>query len=301
MRMTDRIVDISDTASFLKVRNRQLIISVPGRKEITTPLEETSVLLLSNPAASLTLPVLSTLASLGKITVVCNKNYLPVGMMLPLEGHHSQIPRFSLQVSVNLPVKKRLWQQIVQSKIKFQSEMLKKLYKKTFGIDQMIKRVKSGDKSNVEAQAAQKYWKRVFGDAEFRRKRDAEDQNRLLNYGYTILRAAAARSICAAGLHPSFGLHHHNQYDNFCLASDLMEPFRPKIDYVTAKIVKKKGKTVELDKNIKAKLAGVLETRVRINKEKLTLTEALFRLSSSMVEVFQKKRDRVILPERLFL
>ena len=133
-----------------------------------------------------------------------------------------------------MPVCKRLWRQIVRAKIKAQAALLVELRGTDFGLGALVLRVRSGDPSNVEARAARRYWPHVFADLDFRRHRENEDQNILLNYGYAVLRAIIARAICAAGLHPSLGIHHHNRYNAFCLADDLMEPFRPAVDHAVA-------------------------------------------------------------------
>jgi CRISPR-associated protein Cas1 len=131
---------------------------------------------------------------------------------------------------MTLPTRKRLWQQIVRAKIKAQGELLREIHGNDHGLIAMAARVRTGDQGNLEAQAARKYWGLVFGDSKFRRGSDKPDQNRHLDYGYTVLRAAVARALCAAGLHPSIGLRHKNRYDAFCLAADVMEPFRPLVD-----------------------------------------------------------------------
>ena len=148
-------------------------------------------------------------------------------MLLPLVGHHLQARRFVAQAAASVPTKKRLWRQIVRAKIELQAHTLETLHGDSAGVRPLMRLVRSGDPENVEARAARAYWPLLFADDDFRRDHERGDQNRLLNYGYTVLRAIVARAICAAGLHPALGLHHHNQYSAFCLADDLMEPFRP--------------------------------------------------------------------------
>ncbi len=298
--MIDRIIEISETEAFLKARNRLLVVTGQDGNNITIPFSEIGVLLLSNPAISLTLPVLSNLLSSGGMAVITDRRFLPAGMVIPLASHFIQTERLALQSNVSLPVKKRCWQQIIKAKVNYQAALLNLLHGSDKGLIQMAGKVKSGDPENVESQAAQRYWKHIFNDPSFRRRRGAEDQNRLLNYGYTVLRAAAARAVCSVGLHPSISLHHHNRYDQFCLASDLMEPFRPLVDHATFEIVKSKGAESPLDKETKAALAGTMHNKVLLAGEMISAFQALTSLSSSLVEVFSNKGGRLTLPDSLF-
>ena len=172
-------------------------------------------------------------------------------MLLPLEGHSTQGERFALQAAVSLPTRKRLWRDIVHSKILAQSIILKEFWEIDRGLEQMASRVLIKNAANVEAQAARRYWKSLFGDSNFRRDRDAQDQNRFLNYGYAVLRAIVVRAVCGAGLHPSLGLHHHNRYDAFRLADDLVEPFRPSVDRVVVRYCQKCGADAPFDREAK--------------------------------------------------
>ncbi len=156
-------------------------------------------------------------------------------MLLPLVTHSLQAERFAAQARLAAPVRKRAWQQIVQAKITAQGRLLKERTHNDHGLDAIAKSVKSGDTANVEARAARIYWGKLFGETVFRRDADGDGLNACLNYGYAILRAVVARSLCGAGLHPSLGIHHHNRYDAFCLADDLMEPFRPLVDREVAR------------------------------------------------------------------
>ncbi|MFH0937841.1 MAG: type II CRISPR-associated endonuclease Cas1 [Planctomycetota bacterium] len=158
--------------------------------------------------------------------------------------------------------------------------------------------VHSGDPQNIEAQAARRYWLALFGE-NFRRDRDADDQNRLLNYGYAILRATVARAICAAGLHPSLGLHHHNRYDTFCLASDLMEPFRPLVDNVVVQYIRQHGSNAPLDKAAKAALLAPITARYTADGESRTLFDLLARVASSLTDVYMEEGKELYLPELL--
>ncbi|RKY25026.1 MAG: type II CRISPR-associated endonuclease Cas1, partial [Planctomycetota bacterium] len=225
--MTERVLDLSEEPARLRVRYGQLVIRRSGMPDAAVPLVDLAVLVASNPQVSYTNAVLAGLAEAGGTFITCDRKHQPAGMLLPLRSHSLQAERFARQASASQPTRKRLWRQIVRAKIRAQSNLLKKLYGNDRGLSALISRVKSGDPQNLEAQASRRYWPALFADKSFRRDPDREDQNRFLNYGYAIIRAIVARAICAAGLHPSLGLHHHNRYNAFCLADDLLEPLRP--------------------------------------------------------------------------
>ncbi|MFO0226641.1 MAG: type II CRISPR-associated endonuclease Cas1, partial [Planctomyces sp.] len=196
------------------------------------------------PQMSYSQAVLAELLNTGGIFVVCNQQRMPVGMLLPLGGHGTQSAFFRQQSELSQPRQKQLWKSVVQAKIAMQAMLLVRETGTDFGLTRMISTVRSGDSSNVEATAAVRYWKAVFGP-EFRRDRGNEGLNGLLNYGYAVLRAMTARAICAAGLHPTLGIHHCNQYNSWCLADDLMEPYRPVVDRAVLHI--SRGGEADLD------------------------------------------------------
>lgn len=180
--------------------------------------------------ATYTQSVFLDLMEAGATVIVCGRDHLPAGMMLPLDAHHVQTERHRAQVKVSEPRRKQVWQALVSAKIRQQAFVLQHFKGTSAGLDAMSSRVRSGDPDNLEAQAAQRYWVQLFGK-EFRRDRAADGTNALLNYGYAILRAAVARAIVAAGLIPSLGVFHKNRSNPFCLADDLLEPYRPFVDW----------------------------------------------------------------------
>jgi CRISPR-associated endonuclease Cas1 subtype II len=204
----------------------------------TIPFADIAVLVTSHPQISFTQAVLAGLAAAGGMFIVSNEKHMPAAMLLPLSTHSTQTERFARQAAVSLPTRKRAWQQIVQAKLRVQARLLQETAGADQGLLLMAGKVRSGDPDNLEAQAARIYWQALFGkDApgkSFRRDPKGEGINVHLNYGYAVLRAIVARALCASGLHPSLGVHHHNRYDTFCLADDLMEPFRPLVDRVVA-------------------------------------------------------------------
>jgi CRISPR-associated protein Cas1 len=204
----------------------------------TIPFADIAVLVTSHPQISFTQAALAGLAAAGGMLIVSNEKHLPAAMLLPLSTHSTQTERFARQAAVSLPTRKRAWQQIVQAKLRAQARLLEETTGADQGLRVMAAKVRSGDPDNLEAQAARIYWPALLGkDASgepFRRDPEGEGINVHLNYGYAVLRAIVARALCASGLHPSLGVHHHNRYDTFCLADDLMEPFRPLVDRVVA-------------------------------------------------------------------
>lgn len=295
--MINHIIDLTTRPARLSVRNRQLVIEGADDEITTRPLAEIAVLVAAHPQITVTQAVLAGLSEAGGVFVVCDSKSRPIGTMFPLVSHHLQTERLRFQASASLPTRKRLWQHIVRNKIASQACVLKELYGEDFGLSRLVGRVQSGDRSNVEAAASRRYWRHLFGDAAFRRDPDAEDHNRFLNYGYAILRAVVARAITAVGLHPSLGLHHHNRYNPFCLADDLMEPFRPRIDRRVVQILNQWSPQSELTTEIKSQLLAFLEERYVFEGESRTTFDVLARMASSLAEVFLKKRKLMLLPD----
>ena len=218
-------------------------------------------------------------------------------MSLPLAGHHVASERFIAQAAVSKPICKRLWQQIVKAKLRFQGQLLTELHGDDFGLADLARTVRSGDPTNIEAQAARIYWTALFNDMNFLRRRDLPDQNRLLNYGYAVLRALVARAVCATGLHPCLGIPHHNRYNAFCLADDLMEPFRPIVDRAVVQIVADHGTDVPLNPEVKSHLIGAMMQRYMLDRESRTLFDVLTRLTASLASAFTGQTRSLALPD----
>jgi len=293
--MTDRVVDISDGPAALSVADERLTIR-RGDETHRIPLGEVGVVVVAHPAVTYTHAVLAGLARHGGALIACGPDRMPAAMLLPVAGHHAQAERFDRQAHASAPTRKRLWQQLVRAKIKAQARLLEAVHGSDAGLAALISRVRSGDPQNVEATAARRYWGALFGKA-FRRRHDAEDHNRNLNYGYAVLRGVVARAVCAAGLHPSLGLHHHNRYDAYCLASDLTEPFRPVVDRAVFEWVGEHGTDAPFDKSAKAHLLHALIARYNIRGEWRTLFDVLSRTAASLAAVFEGRRKALLLPE----
>lgn len=285
--MTDRVLDLSERPASLSVRNSLLSIRFGQEEPITIPLSDLAVVIVSHPQVSYTHAVLSGLAMAGAMFVTCDEKHLPVSMLLPLVTHSLQTERFAAQASLPLPVRKRLWQQIARAKILSQARLLEQRTDTDGGLAGLASQVRSGDPANLEARAARIYWQKVFGEIEFRRDRELDGLNACLNYGYAVLRAIVARAICGAGMHPSLSLHHHNRYDAFCLADDLMEPFRPVVDRVVAGLRDERGADVPLDRDAKKRILETLLGRFEAEGESRTLFDWLGRMADSLASAIE--------------
>lgn len=298
--MRNRIVEISESPCRLRIQHRQLVIErgaeLDGLFPTSIPLEDIAAVVVAHPQVSYTQHVLAELSEQGSVFITCNRERMPVGMLLPLSANSVQTERFRRQLDLKLPQKKRLWQQIVKSKIDMQAQLLQEVHGETFGLPPLIPLVRSGDTTNVEARAARRYWTALFGK-DFRRDVKAENQNRFLNYGYAILRAATARAICAAGLHPSLGLHHHNKYNAWCLADDVMEPFRPVVDKAVVQLVNTDGADAEFTQARRAVLIRCLLSRVFVHEQQRTVFVALSLVAASLVDALSGSEATLSLPQ----
>lgn len=297
--MIDRVLDFSDRPVNLNVKNSLLVIRHGTDEPLTVPLDEIAVIVASHPQISYTHAVLSGLALVGAVFVTCNEKRMPVAMMLPLITHSVQVERFAAQAAVSLPTRKRLWRQIVRAKLDAQARLLTERTGEDHGLALMAGRVRSGDPANLEAQAARIYWRFLFPGKEFRRDREAEGVNACLNYGYAVLRATVARALCAAGLHPSLGVHHHNRYDTFCLADDLMEPFRPVVDRVVTALADRRGMDLPLDRESKQALLEPLLGRFtpHCGEESRTLFDWIGQSAFSLAAAIEGKDEKLFLPK----
>ena len=276
-------------AGFLCVKEKG---STLGR----VPLDDLDMVLLCGHGTSLTANLLAELAERCVPVVTCNAAMLPVCISLPLVGHHLQSRRMGKQIEIGLPRKKRLWQAVVRAKINMQNQHLKLGGVADMRLEKLARSVQSGDAGNCEAAAASIYWKRCFGP-EFRRDRELPGLNAMLNYAYTVLRAATARAVVLSGLHPAFGLFHKNSRNPMPLVDDLMEPFRPVADMLVAELALQ-GKH-ELDPAGKQHLAALTNLDIGLEGEVGTVGTALRGLASSLAEVYEGTRKELRLPDRL--
>lgn len=294
--MPDRILDFSEEPAYLSVRYSNLVIRRPEKPDVTMPLSEVAVVVASSPGLSCSLSLLAGVCAAGGAFIACDASRLPIGMMLPLQSNGLQTERFARQAAAKLPLRKRLWREIVREKIRAQASLLLSEIGDDAGIMALRERVRSGDPTNVEAQAARRYWKHLFSEWSFRRDRDERGLNAVLNYGYAVLRAMTARAVCGAGLHPSIGLHHHNRYSQFVLADDLMEPFRVVVDRCALELARENGPIVGLDRDVRRRIIEGTLTRFPIDGERRTLFDILARTATSLVAVFAGERPMLDLP-----
>lgn len=292
MPTTDRIIEIAETSAFLSLENHLLKIRLPSGPPVTVPVKEVQCLILANPAVTVTGCLLAALAAEGCMVLISGPDRLPAAMQLPLEGNYIQTQRFQAQIDAPKPLSKRLWQIIVKEKILNQAELLRELRGEDFGLAMLAKQVRSGDPDNLEGRAAAVYWKNLFGDP-FRRDRAQEDNNLLLNYGYAVLRAMTARACCAAGLHPTIGLHHRNQYDPFCLADDLMEPFRPVVDRIVYGLNRANAPAELGREQRRALIQGLLDTRLSSPKGRCLIPDLLHMYAGQIVASFLEGEVRL--------
>lgn len=298
--MQGRILDFSQAPVKLRVRYRQLIVSLDGRDVDAVPLDDVAVVLLAHPHLSLSLATLQGLTAAGASIVICDAKSSPCGLCLPLVGHHLSARRTRLQASVSRPLQKRLWRQIVRSKIEGQASVLETLRGDDGGLRALSAATLSGDSDNREGVAAKKYWSQLFNGERFKRDYNGGDPtNAALNYGYGVLRAIVARAVVASGLCPAFGIFHRNKYDAFALADDLIEPFRPVVDVCVARLRDEKRLSDELSTEIKSTLIRQLTGRYRVEGFQETIFEAASKATESLARVYVGKDKRLTLPDAL--
>lgn len=294
--MIGRIIEIADDQRHLFVHRGFLVVKDTGnrREELgQVPLDDISALIASAHGLSYTNNLLVALAQRGVPFVLCAPNHIPVGMLLPVEGNYEQARRIHAQYASTRPQSKRLWAAIVRSKLEQQAAVLAAIGAPDAPLLSLAKQVKSGDPGNLEAQGARRYWRLLFG-TDFRRDQEAGGLNSLLNYGYTVLRAATARAVIAAGLHPSIGLFHRNANNAMQLVDDLVEPFRPIID-LKVWLLSKEGET-EVNPATKRALVQSLFDDVTTLEGRSPVTVCLQKLAVSLAQVYLQERRALELP-----
>ena len=281
----------------LKTKNNQLIaINKETGLIKQIPIEDIGFIVFEHPALSFTQSVLQLLNENNTAVIFCNKQYLPTSMLLNLDSNHVQSEMFRYQIDASQPLKKQLWQQTIKQKIRNQAQHLKQLGKNEIPLLKFATNVLSNDVTNQEARAAKYYWKYMFENIDFRRDRFGDFPNNLLNYGYIILRSAVARALVSSGLLPTLGIHHHNKYNAFCLADDIIEPYRPFVDKIVLQIMDEEKDITELTPAIKAKLLGILTIDISINKNKRPLMVGLSETTASLAQCFKGTRKIIKYP-----
>ncbi|ETR78274.1 CRISPR-associated protein Cas1 [Afipia sp. P52-10] len=280
----ERVVDIASDGRHLSAHRGFLIVSEDKQEVGRVPLDDVMAVIVHAHGVTWSTNLAVALAERGAPLVLCGANHAPVGVFLPLDGHHGQNARMRAQWEAGRPLAKQLWSRVVIAKLRWQAAVLEAHGKERAALDLLLRKVRSGDPDNIEAQAARRYWPLLMGP-EFRRDRTAADINGPLNYGYTILRSLIARSVVAAGLHPSIGIHHANRGNAFALADDLVEPFRPLVDALALRLASKGFHTVEPIS--KRAFAGLIAVDLNGAEGVTTVTVAAQRLALSLARAFE--------------
>lgn len=297
--------------AYLNVRLGQLEIRLPEVEKNNTlptdfketavkkvPIEDIGVVVLDNKQITVTHGVLSALLDNNVAVITCDEYRMPSGLLLPLSGNTTQSERFIHQIEASLPLKKQLWQQTIQAKITNQATALQRTRNVECGnMRAWAKIVNSGDSNNIEGRAAAYYWQNFFSEIKgFHRDREGIPPNNLLNYGYAILRAVVARSLVASGLLPTLGIHHHNRYNAYCLADDIMEPYRPYVDILVAEIIDSGVDCFRLTTDIKSKLLTIPILDVTINNRRSPLMIAVGMTTASLYKCYTGEIRKIVYP-----
>lgn len=297
--------------TYLSLTNSQLVIRLPemeknadipehiksdSKKSIA--IEDIGVIVLDHQQITITQAAIDALLQNNVALITCDGTHHPTGMLLPLAGHTLQTERFRDQIDASVPLKKNLWQQTVQMKIKNQASVLRRIGIPTDNMEHWKNSVRSGDPDNFEARAAAYYWKNLFPEElEFTRERNGFPPNNLLNYGYAILRAVVARGLVSSGLLPTLGIHHRSKYNAYCLADDIMEPYRPFVDQVVREIVYSGVSYNDISKELKQQLLSIPVLDIWIEGDRSPLMVGLQRTTASLVKCFSGETRKILYPE----
>lgn len=280
--------------SSLTTKNEQLIIKT-NEREASVPIEDIGFVVIENQESYISLPTINKLINNNVAVIFCNEKHMPSSMLMNLDGHHLQHEFFKAQINASEPLKKQLWQQTVKTKIQHQAQLLENIGQANTPLNYYASKVLSGDSDNREGAAAAYYWKHIF-DFDFKRERYGEHPNAFLNYGYIVLRAAVARALAGSGLLNTIGIHHRNKYNAFCLADDIMEPYRPLVDIKVLEIINNYD-TTELTTEIKAELLSILTQNVYYQNQVSPLMVALNKTTSSLQQCFAGSSKKIIYPK----
>lgn len=298
--------------AYLSLRNAQLVIQIPDTikedeetpaikktKERTIPIEDIGVVVLDNKRITITTGVMEALLENNAAVITCDSRSMPTGLMLPLYGNTLQNERFRDQLDASLPLRKQLWQQTVKQKIANQEVVLRSYTEaETRCMKAWVEDVRSGDADNLEARAAAYYWRKIFPALpDFVRGREGEPPNNLLNYGYAILRAVIARALVSSGMLPTLGIHHHNRYNAYCLADDIMEPYRPYVDELVIKMMRNYPDYSTLTRELKGELLNIPVLDVTIDSKRSPLMIAASQTTASLYKCFSGELRKIAYPE----
>ncbi len=283
--------------TYLRFKNKQLVIhskTAVSERITTRPIEDIGMLVLDHGQITITHNCIRALQSNNAVIISCDDKRMPHSLMLPLEGHSLQSKRYRIQLAASTPLKKNLWQQTVVSKINNQAAVLRRLSRPAKRLDLLAKRVQSGDPKNVEAQAAVYYWSQYIDG--FVRDRYGDPPNNLLNYGYAIMRAIVARALVSSGMLLTIGIRHHNQYNAFCLADDIMEPFRPFVDLLVHNMYKEEGMDSFLSTKSKQRLLSLCQLDGKFGRLTRPLMVGASITTASLYDCFEGKKRKIRYP-----
>jgi CRISPR-associated protein Cas1 len=293
--------------AYLKTKDEQLVIVLPTEviggqplpEEVkTVPIEDIGIVIVDHQQITISQALIAKLLSNNVAFITCDNSHHPTGLLLNLDGNTLQSAKFQSQIEASVPLKKQLWQQTVSCKINNQAALLASVGINAKNLRNWAQEVKSGDADNHEAIAAAYYWKNIFPIfPDFKRTRFGDPPNNLLNYGYAILRAIVARNIVASGMLPTLGIFHKNQYNAYCLADDIMEPYRPFVDKVVWDIVRMNGSYLEMTPSMKKQLLNIPAMDVMINEEKSPLMVAVQKTTASVSKCFEGKQRKILYPD----
>ena len=285
--------------AYLSTTNEQLKVAFPdeSREAVTVPIEDVGVLVLENAQITISNKLLEKLVQNNVAVFHCNSQHLPIGMLMPLNGHSEHSERLRHQLQASVPLKKNLWQQTVQAKIRNQAGHMDMRGIPCKRMNGWAKDVLSGDSQNHEARAAAFYWQNIFPIPYFNRYRNGVPPNHLLNYGYAILRGLTARALVSSGMLPVLGIHHHNKYNAYCLADDIMEPYRPYVDTLVGDMVYFGKPIEELTTDVKRELLQLVVMDVTIDGKKSPLMNAMSRTTASLYACFSGEARKIMYPD----
>jgi len=305
--MIKRVIEISSEPLRLSVRYGQLILEKPHEitdQPVSIPCEDIGVVVIDHPQACFTHSAIASLVESGASIIFCGKNHLPAGLALPISTNTEVVSRINDQINISKPISKQIWKQLIVGKIHAQADNLEHAPSSQLRLRNMAATVKSGDPSNIEAQAARVYWSVWLSDSanhaagvckiKFKRDIDGDGINALLNYGYAILRAGVARAIVSAGLIPALGIHHKNRSNAFALADDLLEPIRPIADRVVRSLVRRG--IWEINRDAKQELLGMLHRTVMFEDQTGPLMVVFHRYSASFLRCMRGESKRLSIP-----
>ncbi len=287
--------------AYLSLHLRQMVVEQPDADPPaaprTIPVEDIGVVILENKQITITQALLAALLDNNCTVISCDDYHLPSGLFLPLDGHNLQSERFLMQINASEPLRKQLWQQTVVSKIRSQAAVLGTLQVENKNLLAWASAVRSGDTDNLEGRAAVYYWRNVFGDADFLRGQFDDLPNAMLNYGYSVVRAMMARSLVAAGLLPTLGIHHHSRYDAYCLADDIMEPYRAFVDLRVLELLPEYEEATTLTPPIKQALLSLTTADVPIDGHRSPMMIAMQTTANSVQQCFSGEARKIIYPD----